>query len=165
MGDISQPQLDAMGLCPIREHLDQHLGYGKWDERRNLHTLVKLSSNQTDKPKSEVMWRYEAGNNILTAVRCNLGIHIIKLSAIIPQGNNDGSDRPLNDEYYLGKKETGVWSIKHLTSAEGNHQRNSHLTQASNSDNYSVRDYNKYVPKHTKHYIITSTTQITMLSP
>ena len=141
MGDYSQPQLEAMGLCPIRENLDQHIGYGKWDERRNFHTLVKAVTNQTDKPASTVMWRCEAGNNILTAVRCNMGIHIIKLSAIVPEGNTDGTDKPLNDEHYLGKKETGVWSLKHLTSAEGPHQKNSHLTQASNSDNYSVRDY------------------------
>ena len=67
MGDYSQPQLEAMGLCPIRENLDQHIGYGKWDERRNFHTLVKAVTNQTDKPTSTVMWRCEAGNNILTS--------------------------------------------------------------------------------------------------
>ena len=147
MGDYSQAQLEAMGLCSIRTNLDEQIDFGKWDDRRNFHTFIKATTNQADKPASEVMWRCEQGNNILTAVRCNMGIHIIKLTAVVPGGNTDGTDKPLADEYYLGKKETGVWSLKYLTSAEGPHQKNSHLTQASNSDNYSVRDYNKYVPK------------------
>ena len=132
MGDYSQAQLEAMGLCSVRTNLDHQVPYGKWDDRRNFHTFVKATTNQADKPASTVMWRVEAGNNVLTAVRCNMGIHIIKLSAAVPGGNTDGTDKDLPDKYYLCKKETGVWSKKHLTSAEGPHQKNSHLTQASN---------------------------------
>ena len=75
-----------------------------------------------------------------------MGIHIIKISAVVPNGNANGTDKPLPDEYYLCKKETGVWTLKYLTSSEGNHKSNSHLKQASNSDNYSVTSYNQYVP-------------------
>ena len=147
MGDYSQPQLEAMGLCPFRVNLDQHIRYGDWDQRRNFHTLVRAANNQEDKPLSTVMWRTKIGTNVPTAVRCNMGIHVIKLSAIIPGGNDDGTDKDLPEEYYLCKKETGVWTLKYLTSAEGSHKQNSHLTQASNSDNYSVANYNQYVPK------------------
>merc|ERR1712015_43784 len=105
MGDYSQAQLEAMGLCSIRTNLDEQIDFGKWDDRRNFHTFIKATTNQADKPASEVMWRCEQGNNILTAVRCNMGIHIIKITAVIPGGNTDGTDKPLADEYYLSKKE------------------------------------------------------------
>ena len=179
MGDVPESQLEAMGLCPIRENQDQRLGYGKWAERRTFHAHIKSVVNtQSDKPKSTDMWRYEAGNNLLTAVRCNMGIHIVKLNAIIPEGNTNGSDKALPDEYHLCKKETGIWSKKYLTSAEGPHQRNQHLTQASNSDNYSVREYNNYVPKqvmdavdtyktllYNKHVLTETTLTMDMITP
>ena len=115
MGDVPQPQLEAMGLCMVRDNLDQHLTYGKWTERRTFHDRIRAVANtQTDKPASAHMWRYEAGTNHLTAVRCNMGIHIIKLSAIIPRGNTDLTDKELPTGYYLCKKETGIWSKKYL---------------------------------------------------
>ena len=103
-----------MGLCPNRENLDQHLKYADWANRRNFHTFIKDTTNQPEKPGSELMWRCEQGNTILTAVRCNAGVHIIKLSAVVTGGGTDGTDKPLADEYYLCKKEIGVWSLKYL---------------------------------------------------
>ena len=146
MGDHSQEQLEAMGLCPNRRDLDQRLPYGAWANRRNYHTFIENATNQPEKPISGVMWRYEQGTSILTAVRCNAGIHIVKLSAVVTAGGTDGVDLPLADEYYLCKKQTGEWSKKYLTSADGSHQKNSHLKNTSDSDNYSVEAYNDYVP-------------------
>ena len=104
MGDYSQEQLEAMGLCPNREHLDQRLPYAAWANRRNYHTFVENTTNQPEKPESALMWRCEQGNTILTAVRCNAGIHIVKLSAIVTGGGAEGVDKPLADEYYLCQK-------------------------------------------------------------
>ena len=107
MDTYSKPQLEAMGLSPLRENIDEGLKYGEWDRRGVLHAAIR---------------------------------------ATVPNGNTNGTDKPLPDEYYLCKKETGVWTLKYLTSAEGNHKSNAHLIQASNSDNYSVSTYNEYIP-------------------
>ena len=145
MGTYSNPQLEAMGLVPHRNGVDERLPYTKWDRKAVLHAAIR-ATNQPDKPLNDDMWRIAAGNNVITAVRCNMGIYIIKISTVIPNGNTNGTDKPLPDEYYLCKKETEVWTLKYLTSSEGNHKSNSHLKQASNSDNYSVSTYNEYIP-------------------
>ena len=121
MEDHSEEQLEAMGLCPNRKDLDQSIPYGSWPPRKNYHDYIKASTDQPEMPASEVMWRYEQGTNLLTAVRCNAGIHIIKISAIVTAGGVAGVDLPLADEHYLCKKQTGEWSKKYLTSADGIH--------------------------------------------
>ena len=100
MGDYSQPQLEAMGLMQHRANIDQQIRFGSWDDRRNVHTLVR-ASDHPDKPRSVPMWRTEQGTNVLSAVRCNMGVHIIKITAVVPGGNDDGTDKALPDEYYL----------------------------------------------------------------
>ena len=92
------------------------------------------------------MWRTATEANVAHAVKCNMGIHTAKLTAIVPGGNANGTDKALPSEYYICKKETGVWTNKYLTVSEGDHKSNSHLKQASNKENYSVTEYNNYVP-------------------
>ena len=145
MDTYSNSQLEAMGLEPRRTELDEFLKFSDWQRKATLHAAIK-NQNQPDKPGTEEMWRYAVGNTVVTAVRCNMGIHIIKISAVVPNGNTNGTDKALLDEYYLCKKETGVWTVKYLTAAEGNHKSNAHLKHASNKDNYSITKYNEYVP-------------------
>jgi hypothetical protein len=145
MGTYSNPQLEDMGLTPYRHGVDERFGWGQWPKREVLHAAI-LATDQPNKPTSNPLWRTAAGANLVTAVKCNMGIHIIKLSAVIPGGNANGTDKALPPEYYICKKETGVWTLKYVTTSEGDHKSNSHLKQASNKENYSVTEYNNYIP-------------------
>ena len=145
MDNYSNSQLEAMGLEPHRQGVDEKLRFSNWTRKAALHAAIK-AQNQLDKPDTVDMWRIAGGNTVVSAVNCNMGIHIIKISAVVPGCNANGSDIALPDEFYLCKKETGVWTVKYLTAAEGSHKSNAHLRQASNPDNYSVSKYNEYVP-------------------
>ena len=147
MEEHSEEQLEAMGLCPNRKDLDQSIPFGTWPPRKDFHDKIKASTIQPEMPTSDDMWRYEQGTNNVSAVRCNAGIHICKVNAIVTAGGVGGVDLTLADEFFLCKKESGEWSKKYLTSADGNHPKNSHLKNTSKSDNYSVETYNDYVPE------------------
>ena len=107
MDTYSNSQLEAMGLEPHRQGVDECLRFSNWQRKATLHAAIK-AQNQPDKPDTEDMWRYAVGTTLVTAVRCNMGIHIIKISAVVPNGNTNGTDKALPDEYYLCKK--GNWS-------------------------------------------------------
>ena len=104
------------------------------------------AQTQDDKPKVADMWRTARGNTVTSSVYCNMGIHIMKISSIVTGGGVAGVDKPLPDEYYLCKEEMGAWIVKYLTVSEGPNKHNSHLKEASQKDNYSVPDYNSYIP-------------------
>ena len=104
------------------------------------------NKNTADKPRVEEWFRFARGTTLVTAVRCNICVHIIKIQATVIAGNTDGTDKRLLDEYYLCKKETGVWTLKYLTSAEGSHKHNSHLKHASDTQSYSISSYSEYIP-------------------
>ena len=143
MEAISDDQLRAMGLSIRPANIDANPEYGDWDSRVDYHGKIKGNTSQPDMPKSVVMWRQEVGTSSQSGVRCNAGHHIAKINATIVGGANLN----LADEYFLCKQETATWSEKHLTSAKGNHPKNSHLNNTSDSDNYCVDNYNDYVPE------------------
>ena len=130
---------------PHRPEVDERFVFSSWDRKATLHAAI-IATDQPGKPAGNPLWRFAGGNNVVSAVRCNMGCHIIKIEAIVPGGNTDGTDRALPAEHYICKKETGEWSLKYLTSSEGTHKTNSHLKQASEQDNYSIMSYNQYVP-------------------
>ena len=138
-------QLEAMGLEPKRQTVDETPTFSAWTRKAILHAAIK-AQNTPDRPVTDDMWRYAKGTHVVSSVRCNMGVHIIKISCIVIAGNQDGSDKPLPDEYFLCKAETGVWTMKYLTTAEGSHKSNAHLKQASDLNNYSIPQYNEYVP-------------------
>ena len=104
MGTYSNPQLEDMGLTPYRHDVDERFGWGQWNRREVLHAAI-LATDQPNKPTSNPLWRTAAGANVVTAVKCNMGIHIIKLLAVIPGGNANDTDKALPPEYYICKKE------------------------------------------------------------
>ena len=73
-------------------------------------------------------------------------IHTTRLNAIVTGGAADGTDKVLDEEIYICKKESAVWIKQYLTFSTGENKANSHLKQASNKENYSVSEYNRYVP-------------------
>ena len=145
MEDISPTQLEAMGLEPQRATVDERPMFSDWTRKAILHAALKLQA-VADRPKTDEFFRFAKGVHVVSSVRCNMGIHIIKISCIIPAGNGDGTDKALPDEYYLCKKETGVWSMKYLTTSGGSHKSNAHLKQTSELNNYCISQYNEYVP-------------------
>ena len=140
---ISKAQLEAMGLEEKRTDIDEVPTLSSWPRKAILHAAVK-AQNTVDKPRVDKIFRYARGNTVSTAVRCNMGIHIIKIQASVTTGNEDIVELP--DEFYLCKEETGVWTMKYLTSAKGTHKHNAHLKHASDVQTYSIPDYNEYVP-------------------
>ena len=145
MAVYSNSQLETIGLEPLRPQEDEKPKFSDWPRKATLHAAIK-AQNQTDKPTVDEMWRIAKGNSVVSSVYCNMGIHIIKIQAVVTGGGVGGTDKPLPDEFYLCKEEMGVWTIKYLTTSEGPHKQNAHLKQASQKDNYSVPDYNNYVP-------------------
>ena len=141
--EVNDSQLAAMGLHPKRGNTDERLGFSAWQRKVELHTAVQAQTGTTDKPQTEEWFRHERGTTCAEAVRCNVCVHIIKVQATVTAGNENGSDRRLPDEYYLCKKETGDWSVKHLTSSEGSHKRASHLKHAADPQTYSIPTYSE----------------------
>ena len=144
--EVNESQLEAMGLQPKRGNTDEYLGFSSWARKLQLHTAVKAQTGTSDKPQTDEWFRHEKGTTCSEAVRCNICVHIIKVQATVTAGNTNGTDRRLPDEYYLCKKETGVWSLKHLTSAEGSHKHATHLKHAADPQTYSVPSYTEYIP-------------------
>ena len=134
MAVYSNPQLETIGLKPQRTTLVEKPKFSDWTRKAVLHAAIK-AQNQADKPTVDEIWRTAKGNSVVSSVYCNMGIHIIKIQAIVTGGGVGGTDKPLPDEFYLCKEEMGVWTIKYLTSSEGPHKQNAHLKKASQKDN------------------------------
>ena len=146
MAVYSNTQLESMGLEPDQGANHEFVTYSDWTTKNLMHAAIKASTAQPNKPKVAQMWRHVQGNIVISSVYCNMGIYIMKISCVVTGGGLNGVDKPLADEYFLCKEEMGVWTLKYLTASEGPHKSNSHLTQASQKDNYSVPDYNSYLP-------------------
>ena len=104
MDTYSNSQLEAMGLVPQRPTVDERPTFSAWTRKAILHAAIK-AQNTPDRPETDDMWRYAKGTHVVLSVRCNMGVHIIKISCVIPGGNQDCSDKALPDEYYLCKQE------------------------------------------------------------
>ena len=101
MEELSDEQLEAMGLCIRPAGRDAKMAYGAWTERKDYHGKIKANTSQPEMPISTEMWRQEVGTNDMSGVRCNAGQHIAKINAVIPGGAVGGGDLNLADEYFL----------------------------------------------------------------
>ena len=102
MAVYSNTQLETMGLEPLRPDLDEKPKFSDWTRKAVLHAAIK-AQNQANKPTVDEIWRTAKGNSVVLSVYCNMGIHIIKIQAIVTGGGVGGTDKPLPDEYYLSK--------------------------------------------------------------
>jgi len=128
--------------------LDEQVGFSKWPRKLDLHNRVLAQTGTTDKPDAEEWFRTEKGTSSTSAVRCHVCIYIIKIQATVTKGNNDNSDKRLQDEYYLCKEETGAWAVENLVTSGGDHKKATHLKHAANPDTYSVPKYYEYIPNN-----------------
>ena len=56
-------------------------------------------------------------------------IHIARLTGIVIGGATDGSDKVLDEEFYICKKESAVWVKQYLTFSDGESKASQHLHQ------------------------------------
>ena len=145
MSVYSDEQLESMGLKQHRRDIDEIISFSHWTRKADLHTAIR-AQNVPGRPAVANMWRIAQGTPLASVVRCNMGICIMHISAVVPGGGTDGTDKNLPVESYLCKEEMGVWTMKLLTSADGSHKHNAHLKQASDLSNYSIAKYNEFVP-------------------
>ena len=145
--EVEASHLKTMGLHKKRENLDEYLGYSKWTQKKTLHTKVTAQTGTADKPEVEAdeWFRYEKGINNSNAVRCNVCIYIIKIQATVTKGGKADADKPLPDEFYLCKAETGKWAVDNLVTSEGTNKKSNHLKHAADPKTYSIK-YCEYVP-------------------
>ena len=145
MDVFSDEQLESMGLKQHRRDIDEIISFSNWTRKAALHVAIR-AQNVPGRPAVDSMWRFAQGTPVNSATRCNMGICIINLSAVVPGGRANGTVKNLPVQSYLCHKEMGVWTKKYLTSSEGNHKHNQHLKQASDISNYAIEKYNEYVP-------------------
>ena len=146
MATYSNEQLESMGLEASQGANHEFVNYSNWATKTLMHTAIKGSTIQPKKPGVARMWRQAQGSTVISSVYCNMGIYILKVSCIVVKGGANDVDKALADEFFLCKEEMGVWTLKYLTVSEGSHKNNVHLKQASPSETYAVKDYNKYIP-------------------
>ena len=91
MTTYSDAQLETMGLEPLRDRLDKNLRFSDFATKALMHTAIK-AQNQTNKPAVDEMWRIARGNTVISSVYCNMGIYIIKVSAVVIGGGAGGTD-------------------------------------------------------------------------
>ena len=144
--EVDDSQLAGMGLHAKRAILDECVPWSEWDRKKDIHDIVKAQVGTTDKPSADEWFRTEKGATNSNAVRCNVCIYVIKIQATVIAGNSDGSDKAIDDEYYLCKKETGDWAVKNLVTSGGATKNASHLRHAADPKTYSISRYMDYIP-------------------
>ena len=144
MATPNEIQLHDMGLTP-QTPADDTPGWGAWTRKAEIHAAI-VASDQPNKPTGDLLWKTAKEAIAVNMVTCNMCIHTARLTAIVTGGATDGTDKVLDEEIYICKKESAVWIKQYLTFSSGENKANQHLKQASNKENYSVSQYNSYVP-------------------
>ena len=99
-------QLHDMGLTPM-DPADDSPAWSAWQRKLDIHTAV-VASDQVNKPTGPLLWKTAKEAITTNMVSCNMCIHTIKLTCIIPGGNQDGTDKVLADEIYICKNEEAL---------------------------------------------------------
>ena len=105
-------QLGDMGLLP-QDLQDEQVSLENWTRRTALKTALQ-AVNQPDKPTSVNLW-LTAEKNDSNGIRCNMRIDLVTYTAVVTAGNTDGTDKALNGQTYMCKKETAEWMKENLT--------------------------------------------------
>ena len=144
MAPPTDVQLHDMGLTP-KNHADNSPAWSAWPRKSDLHTAI-VASDQPNKPTGDLLWKTAKEATTPNMVSCNMCIHIARLMGIVIGGATDGTDKVLDEEFYICKKESAVWVKQYLTFSDGDSKASQHLHQASSKENYSISQYNTYVP-------------------
>ena len=122
----------------------------EWDERKNVHTALELSTLVENRPSHGKFFEKEE-QDTMSNLRCNIVIPVLKLSAVVVGGNTDGSNKPIPAEYTWATKEAAVWSKKQLHHEEVKIKGSSQsLKYASELESYSIPRYYEFIPIQVK---------------
>ena len=110
--DPSANQLGDMGLLP-QDPQDEQVSNENWTRRTALKTALQ-AVNQPDKPTNPNLW-LAAEKNDSNSIRCNMRVDLVTYTAVIPAGNTDGTDKAVNGQTYMCKKESAEWMKENLT--------------------------------------------------
>ena len=144
MAPPTDVQLHDMGLSP-KDHADEAPSWSQWDRKADLHAAI-IASDQPNKPTGDLLWKSVRDATATGTTSCNMCIHIARLTGIVIGGNEDGTDKVLEEQFYICKKEAAVWVKQYLSFSDGDSKSTQHLKQASGKENYSIPTYNTYVP-------------------
>ena len=128
-------QLQDMGLTAI-DNNDESPYYSDWVRKETLHAAI-IASDQPNKPRGELLWATNK-DAVTNSTRCNMCIHVARLTAVVIGGGVNGTDKDLDEQFYICRKESAVWTKKYLTFYVGDSKNNQHLKQASSKESYSV---------------------------
>ena len=150
-------QLQDMGLTAIDNVNDESPYHSDWDRKGEVQIAI-IASDQPNKPRGNLLWATTRDVPADTTA-CNMCIHVARLTAVVIGGGVNGTDKDLDEQFYICKKESAVWIKKYLTFSDGESKSNQHLKQASGKETYSVTNYVGYVPNQVR---AASDTYITM---
>ena len=131
-------QLNDMGLSAI-DNNDESPYYLDWPRKATLHAAI-IVSDQPNKPRGDLLWATER-DTVANSTRCNMCIHVARLTGVVIGGGVNNTDKVLDEQFYICKKESAVWIKKYLTFSDGESKTNQHLKQASGKETYSVSGY------------------------
>ena len=139
--NLADMDLRALGIN------DEALGYGSWDRKRELHTLAKANSYQTNKPRDDGhWWSFEApGANTSQAPRCNLPTVIAQVSAVIP-ATETAQRVSINEEVFLIRDQMGPWNASQMQSCKAIERNYVHLDVPAQPSCYRNTEYASYIP-------------------
>lgn len=142
----SEAQLLAMGLTPQDVDNDETLmNAAGWQRKREFLAAVIKSDMCKNKPSGDEFFS-TTKPTVPGAAKCNIMVPIVKLTAVVVEGNEDGSNKAIPEEVILAKKEGAEWSLQNLTWSNGETKESKHMNVASNPNTYAIPEYFDYVP-------------------
>ena len=115
----SEAQLLAMGLTPKDVDNDETvMNANDWQRKRELRAAVIKSDMCENKPSGDELFS-TAKPTLPGTAKCNIMVPIAKLTAVVVEGNEDGSNKAIPEEVILAKKEGAEWSLRNLTWSNG----------------------------------------------
>ena len=115
------------------------------DIKKDMLAGLIASTLTQNKPTGDELFQV-AKDQGTVITKCNLLIPLVRMSAVVKEGNSDRSDKSIPAEYLLEKKEGAEWSKKYLTWWMGVTKASQHMKVASDPSTYAVPDYQKFVP-------------------
>ena len=77
-------------------------------------------------------------------------IHVARITGIVVGGGINNTDKVLDEQFYICKKESAVWIKKYLSFSGGDSKSTQHLKQSSGKETYSITTCVAYVPNQVR---------------
>ena len=148
----------AMGLPDLDTNNDKIIKQGKdFATRKRLQDLV-LQTTIVEKPDGPHLWATEKApaNAAGPVPKCHMQVTVVNISALVPRGNQDGSDISPPKEAFIPRKLAGEWSIENLSCSNSNPEKpHKGVKMASPDEFYSFTKYWMHVPSNIRNNVPT----------